>query len=93
MIPTPGDPVIPTPGDPMVPIPGDPMIPTLGDPMIPILGDLMIPFWEPDGPHHGDLPGELPACHLAPKAQLLLLLHLGLIAHIDVFVDDFIGAA
>ena len=62
----------------------DLMISTLGDPMIPAgqsaLNMMLRALM-------------LPPCHPAPEAQPPLLLHSGPIAHVDVFVDDFIGLA
>ena len=91
-----GDLVIPTLGNLMIPTRQstintlrDLVIPTLGDPAIPngwstitMLRDLVIPT-----------PDVLPACLPVPKAWPPLLLHSGPIAHVNVFVDNFIGIA
>ena len=100
-----GDPLVPTLGDPMVPT-GQSAGPTLGaimlpsrqstvntlrDPMVPNSGDPLVPTGQSTSPMLGAL--MLPPCHLAPEARPPLLLHLGPIAHVNVFVDDFIGLA
>ena len=98
-----GDPLVPNSGDPMVPtrqsagpMLGAIVLPsrhstsnTLRNLMVPNLGNPLVPTSQSTGPMLRAL--MLPPCHLAPEARPPLLLHSGPIAHVDVFIDDFIG--
>ena len=86
-----GDPLVPTMGDPLVPTTGDPLVPTMGDPLVPTSGDPLVPTGQSTGPTLGAL--MLPPCCLAPDLHPPLLLHSSPVAHVNVFVDDFIGLA
>ena len=39
------------------------------------------------------MPTSMPPCKPEPELQPSLLLHMGPVAHVDVYVDDFIGLA
>ena len=97
LVPTSGNLMVPT-GQSTSPMLGAIVLPSgqstgnmLGDLMVPNSGDPLVPTGQSAGPTLGAL--MLPPCRLAPEAQPPLLLHSGPLAHVDVFIDDFIGLA